>query len=62
LVSLDCKPYPSLEAIRNIRRLIALYDPKVGGVRVEDLIEPRFIRKLTESGFIEKMTVAYGGK
>jgi hypothetical protein len=40
------KPYPSLEAMRNIQRLMALQNPKVAGVRVEELIEPRFIRKL----------------
>jgi hypothetical protein len=34
----------------------------VAGVRVEELIEPRFIRKLDESGFIEKVSAAYGGK
>jgi len=34
-------------------------NPKVAGVRVEELIEPRFIRKLDESGFIEKVSAAY---
>ena len=60
LTSVDRKPYPSLEAMRNIQRLMALLNPKVAGVRLEDLIEPRFIRKLDESGFIEKMSAAYG--
>ncbi len=48
--------------MRNIQRLMALQNPKVAGVRVEELIEPRFIRKLDESGFIEKVSAAYGGK
>jgi ABC-type nitrate/sulfonate/bicarbonate transport system substrate-binding protein len=60
LTSVERKPYPSLEAMRNIQRLMALHNPKVAGVRVEDLIEPRFIRKLDESGFIEKVSAAYG--
>lgn len=60
LTSVDRKPYPSLEAMRNIQRLMALHNPKVAGVRVEELIEPRFIRKLDESGFIEKVSAAYG--
>jgi hypothetical protein len=46
--------------MRNIQRLMALQNPKVAGVRVEELIESRFIRKLDESGFIEKVTAAYG--
>jgi hypothetical protein len=33
---------------------------KVAGVRVEELIVPRFVRKLDESGFIDKVTAAYG--
>ena len=62
LTSVERKPYPSLEAMRNIQRLMALHNPKVAGVRVEELIEPRFIRKLDESGFIDKVSAAYGGK
>ena len=62
LTSVDRKPYPSLEAMRNIQRLMALQNPKVAGVRIEELIKPRFIRKLDESGYIEKVTAAYGGR
>jgi hypothetical protein len=39
---------------------MALQNPRVDGVRVEELIESRFIRKLDESGFIEKVSTAYG--
>jgi hypothetical protein len=46
----------------NIQRLMALHNPKVAGVRIEELIESRFIRKLYESGFLEKVSAAYGGK
>ena len=46
--------------MRNIQRLMALLNPKVAGVRLEDLIEPRFIHKLDESGFIEKVSAVYG--
>ena len=60
LTSVERRPYPSLEAMRNIQTLMALLNPKVAGVRLEDLIEPRFIRKLDESGFIEKVSVVYG--
>jgi len=60
LTSVERKPHPSLEAMRNIQRLMALHNPKVAGVRVEELIEPRFIRKLDESGYIEKVSATYG--
>jgi hypothetical protein len=62
LTSVERKPYPSLEMMRNIQRLMALHNPKVAGVKVEELIEPRFVRKLDESGFIEKVSAAYDGK
>ncbi len=62
LTSVERKPYPSLEALRNIQRLMAVHNPKVATVRVEELIETRFIRKLDESGFIEKVSAAYGVK
>ena len=62
LTSVERKPYPSLEAMRNIQRLMAMHNPKVAAVRVEDLIDVRFIRKLDESGVIEKFGSAYGLK
>ena len=62
LTSVERKPYPSLEAMRNIQRLMAVHNPKAAGVRVEELIEARFIRKLDEGGFIDKVGAAYGLK
>ena len=62
LTSVERKPIPSLEALRNIRRLMAVQNPKVAGVKVEELVDNRFVRKLDESGFIEKVASKYGIK
>jgi len=62
LTSVERKPIPSLDALRNIRRLMALQNPKVANVKVEDLVESRMIRKLDESGFIDRVGAAYGLK
>jgi NitT/TauT family transport system substrate-binding protein len=62
LTSVERKPIPSLEALRNIRRLMAVQNPKVAGVKVEELVDNRFVRKLDESGFIEKVASTYGIK
>jgi ABC-type nitrate/sulfonate/bicarbonate transport system substrate-binding protein len=62
LTSVERKPVPSLDALRNIRRLMALQNPKVANVKVEDLVESRMIRKLDESGFIDRVGAAYGLK
>ena len=50
LTSIDRKPFPSLEGLRNIRRLMATQNPKAANVKVEDLIDARLIRKLDENG------------
>jgi NitT/TauT family transport system substrate-binding protein len=62
LTSVERKPIPSLDALRNIRRLMALHNPKVASVKVEDLVDSRLIRKLDESGFIDKAGATYGLK
>jgi NitT/TauT family transport system substrate-binding protein len=62
LTSVERKPIPSLDALRNIRRLMALQNPKAATVKVEDLVDSRLIRKLDESGFIDKVGATYGLK
>ena len=58
----DPKPYVSLEGLRNIQRLIKVQNPIVGNVKVEDLIDNRPLKKLEDSGFIQKTFSAYGMK
>ena len=55
LLGLERKPYPSLEGMRNIQRLMKVRNPKAESVRVEDLVDQRFLRKLDESGFIDRL-------
>jgi len=62
LTSVERKPMPSLDALRNIRRLMAVQNPKVASVKIEDLVDSRMIRKLDENGFIDKVGAAYGLK
>ena len=53
------KPYPSAERMRDIQRVMAHHDPRVLNVRVEDLIEDRFVRKLDASGVIDRIYNSY---
>ena len=55
LLTLNRKPYPSLEGLRNAQRLMALQNPKIGALKIEDLVDSRFVRKLDESGFIDRL-------
>ena len=58
----DRKPIPSVEGLRNVQRLLQKRNPKVGELKVEDVIDGRIIRKLDESGFIEKAFATQGAK
>lgn len=56
------KPYPSVDRLRNMQRIMARHDPNVLNVRIEDLIDDRFVRKLDESGVIDRLYSTYGVK
>jgi NitT/TauT family transport system substrate-binding protein len=56
------KPYSSVDAMRNMQRVMALHDPKVLNLKLADLIEERFVRKLDESGMIDRLYSTYGVK
>jgi ABC-type nitrate/sulfonate/bicarbonate transport system substrate-binding protein len=60
LTSVERKPIPNLDGMRNIRRLLALLNPKTASVKIEELVDDRLIRKLDESGFIDKVGASYG--
>lgn len=62
LTSIERQPMPSLEALRNIRRLMAAHNPKAANVKVEELIDARLIRKLDENGYMDKVAATYGLK
>jgi NitT/TauT family transport system substrate-binding protein len=47
------KPYPAVEGMRNVQRLLKTQNPRIADVNIEDLIDNRFIRKLDESGFFD---------
>ncbi len=49
------KPYPSVDALRNVQKLMASMNPKVAGLKPEEIAEPRIIRRLDESGFIDNL-------
>jgi ABC-type nitrate/sulfonate/bicarbonate transport system substrate-binding protein len=54
LLTLNRKPYPSIDGLRNAQRLMAVQNPKVASLKIEELIDSSFVRKLDESGFIDR--------
>ncbi|HET7007083.1 MAG TPA: ABC transporter substrate-binding protein [Candidatus Binatia bacterium] len=60
LRGVDRRPFPSLEGMRNIQRILKPRNPKLGDVKVENVIDDRIMRKLDESGFIDRTYAAQG--
>lgn len=61
LETLDRKPYPSLDGLSNIRRMLARANPKAAAIRLEDVADTRALRRLDQSGFIDGLYGAPGG-
>ena len=61
-IGLERKPFPTVDGLRNAQRLMKLRNPKVETVRVEELIDDRILRRLDESGFIDRLYGPAGGK
>jgi ABC-type nitrate/sulfonate/bicarbonate transport system substrate-binding protein len=55
LVGFERKPYGTPEGLRNIQRMMGSLNPNVSRVKVDNLIDNRFVRKLDESGFIDAL-------
>ena len=44
------------------QHLLAPQNPKIGSLKVENLIDTTIVKKIEDSGFFEKMNAEYGGK
>ena len=62
VTGLDKKLVPSSEGLRNIQRLLKPRNPKLEAIRVEELIDDQIVRRLEESGFINRLQATYGLK
>jgi ABC-type nitrate/sulfonate/bicarbonate transport system substrate-binding protein len=59
---LDKKPIPSVQALRNIQRFLQTRNPKVGQVKLEELIDDSIVRELDKSGYFDRINAEYGVK
>ncbi len=55
ILTMNRKPYPTVEGMRNAQRLMSMQNPKIGSVKIEEIIDARFVKKLDESGFIDAL-------
>jgi NitT/TauT family transport system substrate-binding protein len=54
------KPFPSIAGLRNVQRLLKPQNPRIGEVNLDELVDARFMRKLDESGFIDRLYAGSG--
>ncbi|HKA34524.1 MAG TPA: ABC transporter substrate-binding protein [Candidatus Binatia bacterium] len=54
------KPFASLDGMRNLQRLLKGSNPKIAALKVDDIVDNRIMRRLDESGFIERTYAAQG--
>ena len=59
---LERKPLPSVESMIHVQRLMRAQNPKIGAVNLDELNDTRLVKKLEDSGFIDKAFAAQGIK
>ena len=59
---LEKRPHPSMEGMRNVQRLMQVSNPRVGEVKLDDVVDRSLMRKLEDSGFIDRMYNLYPAK
>jgi hypothetical protein len=55
----ETKPYPSLEGLKNMQRLLAMQNPKLADVNPASLVDSSILRRLEDSGFLAQMQARY---
>jgi ABC-type nitrate/sulfonate/bicarbonate transport system substrate-binding protein len=62
LLGLEPRPFPSVAGLKNIQRLMKSRNPRLADLKVDELIDASFMRKLEESGFLDALHQKYGLK
>jgi hypothetical protein len=55
----DPRPFPSLEGLKNMQRLLAMQNPKLADVNAANLVDLTLMRKLEDSGFFTQLQTRY---
>ena len=51
-----------LEGVRNVQRLMLSSNPCIGEIKLEEIVDRSIVRKLDDSGFIDRTFAAAGAK
>ncbi len=55
----EAKPYPTLDGLKNMQRLLAMQNPKLADVNPASLMDSSFLHKLEDSGFLGQLQARY---
>ena len=55
----DPRPFPSLEGLKNMQRLLAMQNPKLADINAANLVDLILMRKLEDSGFFSQLQARY---
>ncbi len=56
------KPYVPIDGLRTLQRIMKTQNPKIGDVKVDNLVDSSIVKKLDDSGFFERLHAEYGLK
>ena len=53
------KPYVSMDGLKILQRLMKSQNPRIGDIKVENLVDSSALKKIDESGFFERLYAEY---
>jgi len=62
LKRIDKKLFPSIDGLRNIQRFLQTRNPKIGQIKLQEVIDDSLVRELEKSGFNDRVLAEYGVK
>jgi NitT/TauT family transport system substrate-binding protein len=54
------KPYVSIDGLKILQRLMKTQNPRIGEIKVENLVDSTVVKKIDDSGFFERLYAEYG--
>jgi hypothetical protein len=55
----DPRPFPSIEGLKNMQRLLAMQNPRLADVKAANLVDLTLMRKLENNGFFSQLQARY---
>jgi NitT/TauT family transport system substrate-binding protein len=53
------KPYVSMEGLKTLQRLMRTQNPRIGELKMENLVDSSIVQRIDSSGFFEKLSAEY---